>query len=427
MKILLSAYACEPHRGSEPGLGWQWAVEIAKLGHEVHVLTRANNQILIEQELKQNPVSNLHFIYFDKTGMALSLKKKMGRIGVSWYYLIWQFYAYRFIKKQFSSSDFDLIHHITFGLFRVPSFLWKLHIPFVFGPVGGGEVTPWKLRRSYPLKGWMIDCMRDLSIASSKINPFLYRMYQHADLILTRTLDTKSRIPVRFQSKTFPFQDIGINRKDLAEVPRDLHKQEEIRILHTGRMIYWKGMHLGLRAFQHIASQLPEVSLSMVGKGDQKERLQRQAEKLGIQDRIQWHGFVSNESLTQMYRSHDLFLFTSLHESGGTVVLEAMTRAMPVAAFNIGGPAITVSNETGLLIEVAGKTEAEVVEELSNRIISLLQDPHEYQHKSIKTLERVRKYTWTQLVSEVYECIGQHIQTKQKGPNVQQISSSSMK
>ena len=47
-KILLSAYACEPGKGSEPGVGWNWAREIANRGYEVFVLTRENNKKKIQ-------------------------------------------------------------------------------------------------------------------------------------------------------------------------------------------------------------------------------------------------------------------------------------------------------------------------------------------------------------------------------------------
>ena len=50
MKLFLSAYACEPDKGSEPGIGWNTALELAKY-HEVHVLTRANNLPSIEAAL----------------------------------------------------------------------------------------------------------------------------------------------------------------------------------------------------------------------------------------------------------------------------------------------------------------------------------------------------------------------------------------
>ena len=44
LKVLLSAYACEPNKGSEPGVGWNWLIEIAKLNHKVTVITRSNKK-----------------------------------------------------------------------------------------------------------------------------------------------------------------------------------------------------------------------------------------------------------------------------------------------------------------------------------------------------------------------------------------------
>jgi len=65
MKILLSAYACEPWKGSEPGVGWHWALELARQGHEVTVLTRANNREPIEVALKSHVPKGLQFFYYD--------------------------------------------------------------------------------------------------------------------------------------------------------------------------------------------------------------------------------------------------------------------------------------------------------------------------------------------------------------------------
>lgn len=69
--ILISAYGCEPDKGSEPGAGWNWAVEVAKR-HKVTVLTRANNRCSIEKELQVNPRPNMSFIYYD---LPESIKK----------------------------------------------------------------------------------------------------------------------------------------------------------------------------------------------------------------------------------------------------------------------------------------------------------------------------------------------------------------
>lgn len=79
LTILLSAYACEPNKGSEPEVGWQWANALSKLGHNVHVITRANNKVNIEKNIKKH--KNLNFIYYDLSPIFIKLfsrrKKKI--------------------------------------------------------------------------------------------------------------------------------------------------------------------------------------------------------------------------------------------------------------------------------------------------------------------------------------------------------------
>jgi hypothetical protein len=144
LKILLSAYACEPGKGSEPGIGWHWALEIARLGHEVHILTRSNNVQAIQRGLAELDGLRLTVHGYDLPTWARWWKK--GMRGVRLYYVLWQWGAYRHARRLHSTLRFDLVHHITFGVFRHPSFMGRLGIPFVFGPIGGGESTPPGLR-----------------------------------------------------------------------------------------------------------------------------------------------------------------------------------------------------------------------------------------------------------------------------------------
>ena len=74
LKILLSAYACEPGRGSEQGVGWNWARQMAK-EHEVWVVTRANNRMPIETALAWDPLPNAHFVYYDLPRWARRWKR----------------------------------------------------------------------------------------------------------------------------------------------------------------------------------------------------------------------------------------------------------------------------------------------------------------------------------------------------------------
>jgi hypothetical protein len=107
MKILLSAFTCHPHQGSEPGVGWHWAIEIAKLGHEVWVLTHTEYQAAIEVALPDFPQINgkLHFLYYHvPTWLAWWRRDQR---GIYPYYVLWQWGAYRFVKRIHAQQQFD--------------------------------------------------------------------------------------------------------------------------------------------------------------------------------------------------------------------------------------------------------------------------------------------------------------------------------
>ncbi len=169
MKVLVSAYACEPGKGSEPEVGWQWVRQIARF-NETWVITRANNRPLIEEGLRNEPNSDLHFVYVDLPAWARFWKK--GRRGVHLYYYIWQYLAHRRSKKLTKQIHFHIAHHITFINMYMGPLLALLDVPFVWGPIGANPDIP---RRFYPLMG--SSGIRDkwLRAAMRKINHCLTR------------------------------------------------------------------------------------------------------------------------------------------------------------------------------------------------------------------------------------------------------------
>ncbi len=137
LKVLVSAYACEPGKGSEPEVGWNWVKQIA-IRNDIWVLTRKNNQESIECELKHNSIPNAKFIYIDLPRWMRFWKK--GQHGIHLYYYLWQIYAFFKAKKLYRIIPFDLAHQVTFVCDWMPSFLALLPIPFIWGPIGSQRV-----------------------------------------------------------------------------------------------------------------------------------------------------------------------------------------------------------------------------------------------------------------------------------------------
>jgi len=397
LRVLLSAYACEPRKGSEPGVGWNWALGLARAGHDVWVLTRANNRDAVEQALRDAPEPNLHFVYYDLPAWARWWKR--GGRGVRTYYLLWQWGAYRCARRLCRKTQFDLVHHITFGVFRHPSFMGGLGLPFVFGPVGGGETAPHALRRSFPVRGHLVDLARDLANWLVRFDPLMASVYRRAAVTLCKTAETLHCIPGRYRDKCRVHLEVGM-QAEAQPVPRRRGAPERFRVLYVGRLVYWKGLHLGMMAFARLLVRHPEAHLTVVGSGPDQAWLHGLARRLGIETSVTWIPWLEREAVLQIYPRHDVFLYPSLHESSGNVVLEALAGGLPVVCMKLGGPAELVDDTCGVRV-VAGQS-AQVVRGLARALGALADEPRLLQRMSHSAMWRAYKqYSWARQIERM--------------------------
>ncbi len=401
MKILLSAYACKPETGSEPGVGWHWGLELAGLGHDVWVLTRAHNRALIEGALARRPPrSNPRFLFYDLPGAARWWKKGLRRL----YYFLWQWGAYRLARKAHARVGFDIVHHVTFVSVRQPSFMGNLGIPFIFGPVAGGEATPWRLRLGYGWRGWVVDGLRDLSNLLVRIDPFMRRTFRQARLIFATSEQTRALLPKRHRAKTRVQLAIG-SAGAAPHTPANAGRAEVgsgFRLLYVGRFLYWKGVHLGFPAFAGLLESRPDARLTLVGNGPDERRWRKLAAALGVERNIDWLPWVPHGDMPKIYASHDVLLFPSLHDSGGTAVLEALSHGLPVVCVDLGGPGVLVDETCGRVVGTRGRDRDAVVTGLARALTELAEDPAARTRLARGALKRVRQFDWPTVVGRAF-------------------------
>ena len=217
MKILLSAYACEPNKGSEPEVGWKWATELSKSNNEVYVITRLNNKENIEKEIKKLNFKNLNFIYFDFPKWFLKIFKGKQNKFSYFYFYIWQIAIYFVAKKIIKKIKFDYIHHVTFVSYRIPSFLCFLNIPFIFGPVAGGEEIPSNLITNFDFKSKLKEYLRFLNNKFVNYSPILNMVFNKSIKIITTSNETMLKIPKKFHIKTSVELAIAPDDKNLVQ------------------------------------------------------------------------------------------------------------------------------------------------------------------------------------------------------------------
>jgi glycosyltransferase involved in cell wall biosynthesis len=145
--------------------------------------------------------------------------------------------------------------------------------------------------------------------------------------------------------------------------------------------------------------------MTIVGNGTFREILVSLVQDLRIDELVEFRDFVSRDELLNLYRSMDCFMFPSLHDSSGNVVLEAMSRGVPVVCLNLGGPPTFVDSTCGRVVSVAGRDERRVVEGLADAVLELASSPSLLEDLSKGALLRATNLNWKAQVERSYEQI----------------------
>ena len=370
MKILISAYSCEPGRGSEPGVGWNIACEVAKY-HEVWVLTRPDESgAIIEQELTNNPVPNLNFVYF--TLPIWGGGWRWGSNGaMQIHYYLWQIQAYFVARRLHEEIGFDVIHHVTFVRYSTPSFLALLPVPFIWGPVGGGESVPSGFWRDFSPRAKLYETARSLWRSLGELDPFVTLTAKKSALVRATTKDTAERL-YRMGIKTVEIvPESGLPREEIVRLGEyNLPSNQPIRFISMGRLLHWKGFHLSLRAFAQ--ANLPDAEYWLLGDGPEWERLHQLATELGVATHVKFWGRLPRDKTLKRLGECHILVHPSLHDSGGWVCMEAMAAGRPVLCLDLGGPGVQVTENTGIKVKPGDPEQA--VADLAQGMVRLAQD-----------------------------------------------------
>jgi glycosyltransferase involved in cell wall biosynthesis len=395
-RLLLSAYACEPFKGSEPGVGWNYAIELSKY-FNVWVITRANNAESIKSVKDIELNEKLHFIYYDLPKWILKFKK--GNLGVQIYYYLWQIGIYFEVKKMHGQLNFDLIHHVTFGRYWSPSFLSLIGLPFIWGPVGGGESAPIRLWSSFNLKGIIYELTREIARILSNLDPFISITARRSDLILVKAKETKDKVRKLSHSPIIIWSEVGFSNFEFERlISLQAEVSSPIRFISIGRLVHIKGYNLSIAAFAK--AEIADSEYWIVGDGPEREKLENLCKKLGVNDRVHFFGWLQRDQALEKLKKCHIMLHPSLHDSGGWACPEAMAAAKPVICLDIGGPAFQVTAETGF--KIPPLSYAQVVTDISSTMTYLVNNPIVIRDMGKAAQEHIRNdYRWESVGKEL--------------------------
>jgi glycosyltransferase involved in cell wall biosynthesis len=410
-RVLVSAYACGPGRASEPGVGWNAVLEIAR-DHDVWVITSNELRSEIEAALPQESPS-LKFVFLDWPRWLWPLMKTT-RIGYEVQHYCWQIAAYFIARTLHRQFDFDLAHHVTVCRYWTPSFLPLLGIPFVWGPVGGGESAPRQFWRGLGVGGALLEAIREVARFFGERDPLLRLMAKRVTLGVATTMETAERMRRLGVPSIEISSQVALTDSEIVTLGECAPSRTDsgIRFLSIARLVAWKGFHLGIEAFARSKDQANEYWI--IGGGPAERSLKTLAKRLGVADRVCFFGQLPRREVLQIVQQCDVLVHPSLHESGGAVCAEVMAAGRPVICLDLGGPGLQVTSDTG--IKVAPRSAEQAIQDIAAAMDRLSESPATRLHMGQAARVRVRKSFTTAALRSNFTRWYQNVTRDKSGP-----------
>jgi glycosyltransferase involved in cell wall biosynthesis len=407
------AHYCSPYRGSDWWVGWGRVVQAAE-NFQVWVITSTRSRDDIERYLAQNgPIANLAFIYLG----AEATVGLMSKLPVSYLYVnpfaygTWQKKAGMLAKELHREHRFDLTHHVNLIGFREPGSLWELDVPFIWGPIGGTQICPWRFLSTGSASDVFKEVARTfVNFVQLRYSKKVHQALKHAAVVLVANSDAKRQLG-RYRPDSIQLLETGLD--SVGNTPTKKETDRPLRILWSGEIQFRKALHILLRALAKVEGRI-DYEVRILGKGSHLERTKALAAELGLAGKCQFMGWLPLEQAKAQSDWADVFVFTSLRDTSGNVMLEAMSRGVPVITFDHQGAGDIVTNESGVKIPVTSPDQS--IAELSDAIVALGKDRERLAKLSKGALQRAEQFLWQRNAAEMVRVYRSALKMKMPQP-----------
>ena len=358
LEILVNAYACGPEIGSEPGMAWNWCINLAN--HcKLHIITEGEFRDKIEAALPNYPQSkNMTFYYNPVSDKIRKMCWNQGNWLFYRHYKKWQYKTYLIASEIVKKEPIAILHQLNMVGFREPGYLWKInHLPFVWGPVGGFIHFPEKYLQNLPFKTkQFIKLKNRLNHIQAKYSSRIQTAAKEADILIGATQDSMKAFDKYFHKKGILISETGCYlNSDFNENTDRFTNTTDFNILWVGRLDFFgKQLPLAIKIIEKV-KHLQGLHFHIIGDGNQEytEEQKHLTRQLGIENICTWHGKIPHQQVQTLMKQGQLFLFTSLSEATSSVTLEALQNQLPVLCFNACGQGNVIDDSTGRKVEIS--------------------------------------------------------------------------
>ncbi|AYL94594.1 glycosyltransferase [Mucilaginibacter celer] len=407
-KILISAYAISPYKGSEYGAAWNTVINLSSK-HELWVLYGMSDDHMGDTQtmrkfLENNEVPNVRFVEVQPGPLARAINL-LNKAGLGWFfyfaYTLWQKEAYKAARQLLVTEDIDVVHQLGPIGYREPGFLYRLGKPMVWGPIGGMMVIDKCLMHNKPLltqiKFGLKNIINQIQLGySARIK----QAFEHADVLISATRAGQQTIMNRFDRESYYLSEQGI----IGSISLN-----EAKFTNGVIQLIWCGTHIERKNLQLCLDALAQVrqsnwQLHVLGCGPLTGKLKQYAGKLGLNEKITWHGQLNRSEAIQMMAASHLHIITSIAEDNPAVVFEAMSCGVPSLTINHHGMGDVISSENGIKVPV--NEYPVLVNDIAKRLDELFEKPYLLQCLAYTTIANAGAFQWDarlNLLNRIYD------------------------
>lgn len=447
LKIIINSYACCPNMGSEPGMGWNWIIHLAKYC-ELYVISEGEFRVKVEtwmielgarhiEALKTDAVESSGWYSLKNDGwqgkvcfywnpVSVDVRKMCWNQG-DWrfyrHYEKWQRKTADIARKIIECNHIDILHQLNMIGFREPGYLWQVSkesgVPFVWGPVDAKGSFPMAYTEGAPIKNILFLRIKNLiTDLQLRFERRVHNAAQQASLILGANSNSVRNVNAYFNKDCVLMNETGCstyvsNEKNEAKIDICSNEEKECKtylksrnklsLLWVGKFDFRKQLSLAICIIGKIKNF--NCNLHIVGEGD-VHSLKKQITDLEIEDRIILHGSISHFEVQKLMRETDVLLFTSVAEGTPHVVLEAISNRLPIICFDTCGQGDCVDSSVGIKIPLS--TPSQSVKDFAGKIEYLYNHPEELQRMSENCKKRAGELSWDKKAKQIinlYESI----------------------
>jgi glycosyltransferase involved in cell wall biosynthesis len=416
LNVLICVHEFSPYQGSECSEGWNIVSNLSEF-HNLHVIYASGSQklpysyrdALINYRSTNFINKSIKFYNVDQPLFTILLSKlnyfissKNSAIGNPFLYFLgynlWHKYAYKTAKNIIKSEKIDVIHMLNSITFREPGYLWKLNLPFVWGPTGGLTSLPSSYINTLTYKEQIFQIIRNqyfnLEFKKSRIK----KAIKKADLIYTFSEFDQLKF-IKAGGKNV------LNKLDSGSIYLNLpinKPTNKITILWAGQLVKRKAFNILINSVSNLPFELKcKLEFKILGKGILYDFYLNKINDLNLTELFSFQGEKNRNELFEIMKTCDLLVHTSYREATTNIIPEALSHNLPVVCHDISGMSLAINESCGYKIPLINEEYSSIL--LTKFLIKICEDETYLLQLKAGAKKRSSEITWIKNATNISE------------------------